>query len=75
MPTETKTLTGYQAWKRANARVPGAIKNPQMVYNYMRNKMIPTVLHEDQVVIREEDFDAWFAKYMDKKSARAAAEA
>ena len=65
------TVTGYALAKRVNAVLTAAGRNEiptQMVYNYMRQRLIPTVKVGDQTLIRSADADKWTAKYLAKKN-------
>jgi hypothetical protein len=68
--TKTNTvLTPYAVAKLANAELTKAglteIK-PQMVYNYVKNNLIPSTDGK----IAKSDAEAWIAKYVARKAAR-----
>jgi hypothetical protein len=75
MSTLTPTLTGYQLAKAVNTLL--AEENlspipPQMIYNYIKNNLIPTTSTPDgKKVIRMEDAEAWMHKYVTRRMEKA----
>jgi hypothetical protein len=72
--TDTDTLTGYGVHTLANKAlvVEGLEKiPPQMVYSYIRNKLIPTVLVGTQTRVTREAAETWVAKFVANRVRRA----
>jgi DNA-binding PadR family transcriptional regulator len=64
------TMTGYELAKRLNARLRDeqlAEVAPQMIYNYMRNKLIATTSEKR---VRVDVADAFIEKYVARKRER-----
>jgi CRISPR/Cas system CSM-associated protein Csm2 small subunit len=73
---KNQMLTAYQVAKNLNVVLKS--KNlkevpTQMLYNYVRNRLIPTTQTADGVRIRESDANAFIAKYVAKRTAKAQA--
>jgi hypothetical protein len=65
--TESDTLTPIQVAKLAGVR-------PQMVYNYISNKLIPAHRNDaGKWAVNRADAEAWVAKYTARKAERVAA--
>jgi hypothetical protein len=63
-------FTGYQLTKMINTELEKyGIKSipPQMIYNYMKKKYIPTVVIDNQVVVNHDDGIEFMNKYVQKK--------
>lgn len=71
--TSNQTYTGYQLHKRvAKVLEEEGLKTipPQMIYNYMNNKLIPWFVDpRGQKKIKEEDATKWITKYVAKRKA------
>jgi hypothetical protein len=72
--TTTKVLTPYAVHKLVNAALAEQglppVK-PQMIYNYVRNNLIPA----NHGRITQADAEKWVAKYVSRRIARLAEEA
>jgi hypothetical protein len=72
----TTHITGYALAKNVNRVLTSKglkVIPPQMVYNYMRNKLIPTVVVDGQDVITVAAAQAWMTKFVTKRQAAVAA--
>jgi hypothetical protein len=72
--TDTDTLTGYGVHTLANkelVRVGLDKIPPQMVYSYISNKLIPTVLVGTQKRVTREAAEAWVTKFVANRVRRA----
>lgn len=70
----TDTLTGYGVHTLANKQLQAVGLDkipPQMVYSYIRNKLIPTVQVGDQTRVTREAADAWVTKFVANRQRRA----
>jgi hypothetical protein len=68
--SSTQTITGYQLSKVVNVKLEdaGLAAIPsQMIYNYMKNGMIPFTVVDGKKVITVEDARVWITKYIAKK--------
>jgi hypothetical protein len=68
------TLTAYGVHTLANKRLKAEGLEeiaPQMVYSYVSNKLIPSVLVGDQKRVKREDAEAWVAKFVANRIRRA----
>jgi len=68
---QPKTLTGYKIAQMANKilEMEGlAMIKPQMVYNYIKNNLIPTNGPNGTVI--DTDATKWIVKYVNAKKAR-----
>jgi hypothetical protein len=71
---ETDTLTGYGVHTLANKALQAANLEkipPQMVYSYISNKLIPTVLVGTQKRVTREAAEAWVTKFVANRVRRA----
>jgi hypothetical protein len=62
--TEQQYVTAYQIHKMLRER--GVERKPQMVYNYLRNNLIPGVDVNGQRLVKIEDAVAWIEKFSTK---------
>jgi hypothetical protein len=63
-------LTGYQLHKVVNHKLEECGFDsipPQMIYNYMKNGMIPFQVVDGKKLIEVDDAREWIAKYINKK--------
>jgi len=68
---QPKTITGYKIAQQANKilEMEGLAKiKPQMVYNYIKNNLIPTNGPGGTVI--DTDATKWIIKYVNAKKAR-----
>lgn len=57
-------VTGYQIQKMLEAK--GVVRKPQMIYNYIKNNLIKSQIHNGQKVVKIEDANAWIDKFVAK---------
>jgi hypothetical protein len=71
-----KTVTGYKAAAMLNAKLASlglpATVPPQMLYNYIRDGRIPSVVVDGQRVLTRRQALAWIRKHVKGSQARAA---
>ena len=63
---EEDFVSGYKLAKYVEMFSNRTKVNPQQVYNYMKNNLIPTTLHEGRLMVSKVDAETWLKKYCSK---------
>ena len=61
-------VTAYEISKMLKAQ--GVERKPQMIYNYLRNNLIPSEIVGSQKLVRKADAEAFVAKFVAKVTSK-----
>lgn len=63
MSEEIPTYTPGEVARMAGCR-------PNMIYNYIRNGMLPSVEEHGRIMVPQEAADTWLKRYLERKALR-----